>query len=175
MRQADGVLLIGDRAIHAPHDVFPAEWDLGAEWCSTMGLPFVFAVWAARPGIDTRPIAAVLRRTRDAALGHLEQIAAAAAPEVGLDAATCLSYFRDNLHFYLGPREQQGLQLFLQHAADLGFVPRAVRVRLLCDSWCHDRSHPGQSRGGPAHHAGRRAGAAAVARSGCAWAGRPTR
>jgi chorismate dehydratase len=129
--RADGVLLIGDRAIHAPHGVFLAEWDLGAEWCSTMGLPFVFAVWAARPGIDTRHIATVLRRSRDAALGHLEQIAATAAPEVGLDVGTCLSYLRDNLHFYLGPSEQQGLRLFLQHAADLGFVPRPCKSNSL--------------------------------------------
>ena len=70
-------------------------------------------------------------RARDAALGHLEQIAAAAAPEVGLDVATCLSYFRDNLHFYLGPREQQGLRLFLEHAADLGLVPRQCTANSL--------------------------------------------
>jgi chorismate dehydratase len=128
---ADGVLLIGDRAIHAPHNVFPAEWDLGAEWCRATGFPFVFAVWAARPGIDARHIASVLSRTRDAAQDHLEEIAALAAPEVGLPAATCLSYFRDNLHFYLGPREQQGLQLFVQHAADLGFVPRPCNANAL--------------------------------------------
>lgn len=128
---ADGVLLIGDRAIHASRDAFPAAWDLGAEWCSAMGLPFVFAVWAARPGIDTRRMAAALSRIRDAALDHLDQIAAQAGPAVNLAVAACLSYFRDNLYFFLGPREQQGLQLFLQQAADCGFVPRPSPSGLL--------------------------------------------
>jgi chorismate dehydratase len=129
--KADGVLLIGDRAIHALRDLFPVEWDLGGEWCETMGVPFVFAVWAARQGIDTQRVAAVLRQTRDAGLAHLEQIAAAAAPEAGLDVAACLSYLRDNLHFTLGPLEQQGLRLFLRHAADLGFVPGECRSNTL--------------------------------------------
>lgn len=124
----DGVLLIGDRAIHAPRGVFLAEWDLGAEWCRVMGVPFVFALWAARRGVDTRQVASVITRARDEALGHLAEIAAASAPEVGLDPAACLSYLRDNLHFILGPRERQGLRLFLRHAADLGFVPRASRL-----------------------------------------------
>jgi len=128
---ADGVLLIGDRAIHAPHDVYPAEWDLGGEWCEAMGLPFVFAVWAARPGIDAQEIAVALSRTRDEALRHLEEVAQGAAAGAGLDVASCLSYFRDNLHFYLGPRERQGLQMFLKHAADLGFVPPQGRPNLI--------------------------------------------
>jgi chorismate dehydratase len=125
--EADGVLLIGDRAMHASREVFAAEWDLGAEWCDTMGLPFVFAVWAARPGVDARHIALALARTRDAALDALEQVAAAAAAEAGLDVATCLSYFRDNLYFHLGARERQGLELFLEQAIEFGLVPRPVR------------------------------------------------
>ena len=96
-----------------------------------MGVPFVFAVWAAREGVDTRRIAPVLCQMRDAGLAHLEHIAAAAAPGAGLDVATCLSYLRDNLHFTLGPPEQQGLRLFLRHAADLGFVPRECRSNTL--------------------------------------------
>jgi chorismate dehydratase len=82
-------------------------------------------MWAAREGIDTQAIASVLCQTRDAGLTHLEQIATAEAPGVGLDVATCLSYLRDNLHFILGPSEQQGLQLFRQHAFKLGLLQLA--------------------------------------------------
>ncbi|MHB8974013.1 MAG: menaquinone biosynthetic enzyme MqnA/MqnD family protein [Pirellulaceae bacterium] len=122
---ADAVLLIGDRAIHAQRGVFPMEWDLGAEWYHDLGVPFVFAMWAAREGVDTSGMASILGKTRDAGLAHLEQIAAAEAPGVGLDFATCLSYLRDNLHFTLGASEQRGLQLFRQHAAELGLFPLA--------------------------------------------------
>ncbi len=122
---ADAVLLIGDRAIHAPRGVFPEEWDLGAEWYHDMGVPFVFATWAAREGVDTGGIASALGQMRDAGLAHLEQIAAAEAPGVGLDIATCLSYLRDNLHFILGAPEQRGLHLFRQHASELGLLQLA--------------------------------------------------
>ena len=122
---ADAVLLIGDRAIHAPRGVFPMEWDLGAEWYHDMGVPFVFATWAAREGVDTGEIGSALGQMRDAGLAHLEQIAAAEAPGVGLDFATCLSYLRDNLHFILGVPERRGLQLFRQLASEMGLLQLA--------------------------------------------------
>jgi hypothetical protein len=31
------------------------------------------------------------------------------------------------LHFYLGPREQRGLELFSEHAARLGLAPAAYQ------------------------------------------------
>lgn len=121
--QCDAVLLIGDRAIHASRFVYSEQWDLGEQWCDWTGLPFVFAMWTARPGIDAGSIAESLSRARDAGLVRFEEIAAQAADEVGLDAATCLSYFRDNLHFTMGPEERRGLQLFRRCATELGFAP----------------------------------------------------
>ena len=49
---ADAVLLIGDRGILAPEEKFEFVWDLGEEWTHWTGLPFVFALWVARPGLD---------------------------------------------------------------------------------------------------------------------------
>ncbi len=42
----------------------------------------------------------------------------------------CLSYLRDNLHFYLGPREQRGLELFYERAVELGLAPAGVDLGL---------------------------------------------
>jgi len=45
----DAVLVIGDPALLlAQRDTYPHRYDLGAEWKRWTGLPFVFAVWAAR-------------------------------------------------------------------------------------------------------------------------------
>ena len=121
--RADAVLLIGDRAIHSPAGGFVAEWDLGAEWCRWSRLPFVFAMWTAREGVDTTDIGIALGRARDAGVAHLEEIALAEAAGVGMDDAACVSYLRDNLYFHLGAREQQGLQLFYDYAARLGLAP----------------------------------------------------
>ncbi len=110
---ADAVLLIGDRAMHSPAGRFEVVWDLGDEWCRWAELPFVFAMWVARAGAELDGLDAALarspRRGRGASWTRLPQREAA---PLGLTRPQCLSYLRDNLHFYLGPREQRGLELF---------------------------------------------------------------
>lgn len=120
---ADAVLMIGDRAIHPPEAAFHEIWDLGDEWCRWSELSFVFAMWVARAGVDHGNLELALSEARDDGLAHLEKIAAAEAPQVGLTTPQVLSYFQDNLHFHLGPREQRGLALYYQHAAQLGLAP----------------------------------------------------
>ncbi|MFW6170042.1 MAG: menaquinone biosynthetic enzyme MqnA/MqnD family protein [Planctomycetota bacterium] len=120
--ETDAVLVIGDRAIHASQLVYSDQWDLGQEWWQWTGLPFVFAMWMARPDVETHSVDKALRKSRDAGVAGLDAIAESAAQEVGLDAATCLSYLRDNLHFSLGTAEQQGLLRFHHYAVRFGFV-----------------------------------------------------
>jgi chorismate dehydratase len=122
---ADAVLVIGDRALGdiAGTGAFQLIWDLGDEWCRWTGLPFVFAVWAARREIDPRPIAPLLAAARDAGKANLAAIAAAEAARHGLTVPQCLSYLRDNLHYDLGPREREALSLFYEKAATLSLAP----------------------------------------------------
>ena len=128
---ADAILLIGDRAIHEPAGSWAFVWDLGEEWNRWTELPFVFAIWTARAGLHPERLAEVelaLRETRDAGVAHLAEIAALEAAQVKLTPAECLGYLRDNLFFYLGPREQRGLQLFYQHTQALGMAPSGLRL-----------------------------------------------
>jgi chorismate dehydratase len=113
---ADAVLLIGDRAIRSPPRGFVECWDLGDQWCRWAELPFVFAMWVARPGIDATEIGDVLSRARDCGVAHLEEIARVEAASVGLSYEDTLGYLRDNLHFYFDGRERRGLGLFFQLA-----------------------------------------------------------
>ncbi len=122
---ADAVLLIGDRAL-GPADcsgAFQLVWDLGDEWCRSTGLPFVFAVWASRPGADPGAIAHRLETARNSGKANLAAIAAAEAGRHGLTVPQCLSYLRDNLHYDLGNRELEALRLFRSHAVQLGLAP----------------------------------------------------
>jgi chorismate dehydratase len=123
---SDSVLLIGDRAIHPPADRYQEIWDLGEQWCQWSGLPFVFAMWVARPGLEVVRLEAFLSESRDAGVANLERIAKSESPGVGLTYEQTLCYLRDNLHFYLGPREQQGLERFHRCAAGLGLCPRTI-------------------------------------------------
>jgi len=53
--QADGLLLIGDRAMRRrrqPPDGFTHTLDLGEDWLEWNGLSFVYAVWAVRRALE---------------------------------------------------------------------------------------------------------------------------
>lgn len=125
---ADAVVMIGDRAIAPPQGEFAEIWDLGDQWCRWSELPFVFAMWVARPGADLQGLEIALADARDAGAGHLHEIAAAEADKVGLTEAQVYSYLHDNLHFTLGPREQRGLELFYRHASELGLAPQGLDI-----------------------------------------------
>lgn len=127
---ADAVLLIGDRAMHSPAGRFEAVWDLGDQWCRWAELPFVFAMWVARQGAQLDGLDVALAEARDAGLAHLDEIAEREAAPLGLTRPQCVSYLRDNLYFYLGPREQRGLELFHRKAVQLGLVPAGVELGL---------------------------------------------
>lgn len=120
---ADAVLLIGDRAIGPTGGGFQAVWDLGDEWFRSTGLPFVFAVWAARPGVAAVEVGRLLDAARDRGTANLAAIAAAEAAGHGLTVPQCLDYLRENLHYDLGPQERQALQVFYREARSLGLAP----------------------------------------------------
>lgn len=117
---ADAVLVIGDRAMHSPGGgPFAEVWDLGDEWVRWTGLPFVFAMWVARAGFDAAHLAGPLSAARDLGLANLDTIAAGEAAPLGLSRPQCVAYLRDNLYFFLGPREREGLERFRSLAREL--------------------------------------------------------
>ena len=133
---ADAVLLIGDRAIHSPSPVrrdrssegtragaWAEVWDLGDQWCRWSGYPMVFAMWTARVDAELHGLDAALGEARDLGVAHVAQIAAVEASPLGLTEPQCIGYLRDNLHFYLGPEERQGLRSFYDHCTTLGLAP----------------------------------------------------
>lgn len=118
----DGVLIIGDRAMQVDHDGFEFCWDLGEQWLQMTGLPFVFAVWAARPGRYLDELDWLLSTSRDTGLESLERIAARYAGQYNMDPVDCLRYLRDNLHFYLSDEEKSGMALFFRYARELNLL-----------------------------------------------------
>ncbi len=123
---ADAVLLIGDRAIHSRQGPYRIVWDLGDRWTQWSSLPFVFAMWTARAGVDTTGLDTALTAARDAGVAHLPEIAEREAAALGLTTPQCLDYLKNNLHFYLGEQERQGLELFYHHASQLDLAPSGV-------------------------------------------------
>lgn len=120
---ADAAMLVGDRGMLAPQETFEFVWDMGQQWRLWIGLPFVFAMWVARPGVDLEGMDEVFAAARDQGVNRLAEIARAEAPTVGLPPEQCLSYLRDNLSFRLGRRQRQGLETFYRLAGRYGLAP----------------------------------------------------
>jgi chorismate dehydratase len=125
---ADAVLLIGDRAMHACLPGFAHAFDLGQEWFEWTALPFVYAFWAVRPGVDLHGIDAALTEAKKRGLARAGAIAQREAPRLGLDAGFCRRYLATILHFDLGPRDVSGLYHYYTLACDLGLARRGVSL-----------------------------------------------
>ena len=125
---SDAAVVIGDRGMLPANGEFHTVWDLGEEWSGWTGLPFVFAMWIARPGVDLRGWGVILAAAHDDGLTRLEEIARLDAPALGIPQADCLSYLRDHLRFHLGDRQRQGLQKFYELAGRHGFAPKGVEL-----------------------------------------------
>ncbi len=126
---ADAILLIGDRAMHAPAESFHTVWDLGEAWLRWTGLPFVFAMWVARRDTDLRGVGEALSAVRDLGLTRIGEIARRESGPLGLSTEVAQRYLTRNLHFRLGSAERQGLRLFHRLAAEQGLVPEGFRLR----------------------------------------------
>lgn len=122
----EAVLVIGDAALLlAAESRYPVRLDLGEEWKAWTGLPFVFAVWAARRDAPTAGVRAVhggLLQSRSWGLGHLNQLAADASRTTGVAESVCREYLGD-LDYALSYRHLAGLTDFFRRLAEEGLVP----------------------------------------------------
>ncbi|MCB9753488.1 MAG: menaquinone biosynthesis protein [Myxococcales bacterium] len=135
VRDRDAALVIGDAAFNL-RARFAHSYDLGALWYEATGLPFVFAFWAARPGlVATAPhhVAALLAarergRARTAAYAEryrdqLVRVSAmnpAVSPDEVLPAAAYRRYLDHTIRYELDARARAGLSRFLRLVRELG-------------------------------------------------------
>jgi chorismate dehydratase len=122
----DYALLIGDPALDfllGPHE--HEIWDLGAAWYELTQLPFVYAVWALRRGIENSTLKRLLREARDFGLDTLDTI-------IRSRTEYTLQFRQDylgwHIHFHLGADEKRGLNRFIEllnkHSSQTIYPPR---------------------------------------------------
>ena len=119
LRRSSAALLIGDDALvesahrrEIPGRGQPYAFDLGDEWLKWTGLPFVFALWAARrdalPALEEAGVVPALYESKRDGLAHIPEIARAYAPRLGLPTGVLTKYLHD-LRYDLSPRDRAGL------------------------------------------------------------------
>jgi len=130
-----GGLLIGDRAMGANRR-YKYAYDLGAAWWDLAGLPFVFAVWAGRPGVASIEDVALLQESLRFGLDARSTIAAEWAQQWAdkhpqgprLNDEELSAYLTDCIRFELGAVEQRGLKDYLRRCHKAELLPR-TRIR----------------------------------------------
>ena len=122
----EAVLVIGDAALMlASRREYPIRVDLGAAWKDWTGLPFVFAVWAARRTAARLGIHRVHERLLESrvwGLAHLDVLSAEAAHATGVAEQVCHAYL-GGLDYALSYSHLAGLTDFFRRLAQDGLVP----------------------------------------------------
>jgi chorismate dehydratase len=113
---ADAVLLIGDPAL-ALDRAGLLETDLGEAWTRWTGLPFVWAVWAARDRAAADAAAPLLRAARERGSRDTAAIARREAGRVGVPVGTMERYLGTNIRHGFGEEERRGLERFREECA----------------------------------------------------------
>ena len=123
----DARLVIGDAALllDGPATPYAYRYDLGSEWKTWTGLPFVFAVWVAQrttPVADALRVHAGLIASRDWGLAHLDVLAEQAAKTTGMSLVVCHEYL-SGLDYRLSYPHLAGLTDFFRRLVLAGHVP----------------------------------------------------
>lgn len=129
----DAALVLCDSRRQNGDRRFPYAYDLGEEWKSWTGLPFVFAVWVAQrttPVAKSLGVHASLIESRDWGLAHLDELARAASRSTGVSVADCRTYL-SGLDYGLSYEHLAGLTEFFRRLVHAGRVPNGTLAFLV--------------------------------------------
>jgi len=117
----DYAMLIGDPALNfllGPHE--HQIWDLGAAWYELTQLPFVYAVWALRRGVENGRLRRQLREAKSFGLDTLDSVIS---NRTEYDPDFRKDYLSWHIHYHLGADEKRGLAKFIDLLRKHGLAP----------------------------------------------------
>lgn len=127
---AQARLLIGDKVVCAEPVGFDHQLDLGGEWKALTGLPFVFAAWMARQGVDGARVARHLERARRAGLADVDRIVREHAVPRGWPEALARDYLTRIMRYEIGDTELDAIRRFHRLAVEEGAITSARTLQI---------------------------------------------
>jgi chorismate dehydratase len=145
---SDAAVIIGDAALKfmQDHELPNAEkqkallkygpeplevFDLVERWKFLTGVPFVFAFWAAREGLQDQGVVEALKASREIGVQNIPVIAKRYAEELSLKEEFLREYLEQNVHYYMDEACLEGLRLFYEKSARLGIIKTARPLEFL--------------------------------------------
>lgn len=135
---ADAWLRIGDRALREYHEdgALPV-FNPSAAWCEATGLPFVFATWIVRPGVDLEPWHDAFLRARERGEARREALAEEASRAWSLSLEACREYLLDECVYEPGSQMADALLAFRDRAARIDLCEAHLEPRPIEDPTAH--------------------------------------
>lgn len=146
LAKADAALLIGDPALLAIEQQEEREArtgerlvyiDIAEQWHQLTGTSWVAAFWAIdKEALDRSAVTATqliddFTASREAGLGHIEDLAREWSPRLGLAESAIRSYLTENIWYHLDDACRAGMDLFYRYAAECGALPIAPNIQFL--------------------------------------------
>ena len=132
--EADAWLRIGDVALRETIEPNARPvFNPSAEWTRRTSLPFVFALWIVRPGVDVRPYGPAFLRARARGRAASDELVRRGARELGLPRPFVAEYLERECFFDPGADLGPSIRAFRDLAAPLGLAradcePQAVPI-----------------------------------------------
>ncbi len=127
---ADAVLLIGDAALRQLGTTDYAL-DLGAEWNSLTGLPFVYACWVAQGGVELKNVPQTLLSAKEVGVDKIPEIARIESQRLGFPETLCRDYLTGHIFYELGDPEIAGLMRFYELAVKYDLAQPDVTLKFV--------------------------------------------
>jgi chorismate dehydratase len=125
---ADAWLEIGDAALRRALSAdAPLAFNPSREWAKRTGLPFAFAVWIVRAGVElSRDQLESFARARARGAAKVPALAEEASRRWSLPLAECRRYLEKECRYDPGERLARALLAFRDAAAELGLCDRSL-------------------------------------------------
>ena len=126
----DAVLLIGDAALKRLGTT-DYGLDLGAEWTALTGLPFVYACWVARAGVELGEVPQTLLNAKECGIKKIPEIVQIESQRLGFAETLCQDYLTKYIFYELGEAEIDGLKKFYELAVKYDLAQPNVALKFV--------------------------------------------
>ncbi|MFI3294465.1 MAG: menaquinone biosynthesis protein [Rikenellaceae bacterium] len=106
VKENEAIVAIGDKVFEIEKR-YTQKWDLAKEWINHTNLPFVFALWVARKGVEKKEIEKL-----NQALGYGVQNIEHSIKGIETCCSDPLDYLKRNIRYELTPAKSEAIRVF---------------------------------------------------------------